>query len=244
MNKKIIVSVITVVRNDEFYINATIKNVLAQKFDFFEYIVVDGRSEDDTLSVIQSYGDLISRVISEPDDGIYDAMNKAIRVARGEWLIFMNCRDLFAEDYVLDRIFSNLPDADLIYSDTLFSDGTLFVCDIGRDRIIHQSVIYRKSIHDEVGYYLSSAKISAADYLFFQMAKNKKWVKSDVVISIFKKGSLSSSLDHFKQRIAIDILMGNVNRYVGAFELVAHPIYNKIKKIIINVKNFCLRSYI
>ena len=244
MDKKIIVSVITVVRNDDLYIGETIEGVLAQKFDFFEYIVVDGRSEDDTLSVIQSYGNLISHVISEPDDGIYDAMNKAIRVAQGEWLVFMNCRDLFADDYVLKKIFSSLPDADLIYSDTLFSDGTLFVCDIGRDRIIHQSLIYKKSIHEEVGFYLNSPKISAADYLFFQMAKNKKWVKSDVVISIFAKGSLSSSLDHFKQRIAIDILMGNVNRYVGAFELVVHPIYNKIKKITINVKNFCLHGHL
>jgi glycosyltransferase involved in cell wall biosynthesis len=224
--------------NDKDYIERTIQSVLNQSYNELEYIIVDGCSVDDTLNVIQKYKNKISNVIIETDNGIYDAMNKGLRAASGDWVLFMNCRDTFADNDVLDRIFSKLYDTDFIYSDTLMSDGELAVCDIDANRIIHQSLIYKRAIHDEVGFYVSKAGFTAADYLFFQLAKHKKWVKTDVVISIFEKGSYSSRIDHFKQKIAIDIMFGNVNKYFGCAIIVFHPIYNFIKKHIVRCKKF------
>lgn len=238
MRKNVSLSVITVVRNDDNNISATVNSVLEQTFVCFEYIVIDGCSDDNTLNIVLSYGDAIDLVISEVDGGIYDAMNKAVRLARGDWLLFMNSRDVFTSCNVLELIFSNLKDADFIYSDTLMSDGELVSCDIADNRIIHQSLIYKKSIHDEVGFYVSKAGFTAADYLFFQSAKHKKWVKTDVVISVFEKGSYSSQIDHFKQKVAIDIMFGNVNKYYGCAIIVFHPVYNFIKKHIVRCKKF------
>lgn len=232
------ISIITVVFNDVSFIEKTIQSILDQHYCNREYIIVDGCSVDGTIEVIKRYRDNIQVIIVEHDAGIYDAMNKGLRAARGEWVLFMNCRDTFADNDVLNRIFYKLHDADFIYSDTLMSDGELAVCDIDANRIIHQSLIYKRAIHDEVGFYVNKAGFTAADYLFFQLAKHKKWVKTDVVISVFEKGSYSSRIDHFKQKIAIDIMFGNVNKYFGCAIIVFHPIYNFIKKHIVRCKKF------
>lgn len=224
------ISIITVVLNDVNFIGKTIESVLSQKFKDYEYIIVDGGSTDGTVDVIKRYKIDIGGVIIGNDSGIYDAMNKGLRAARGDWVLFMNCRDVFADNDVLSRIFFKLNDADFIYSDTLMSDGELAVCDIAANRIIHQSLIYKRAIHDEVGFYVNKPGFTAADYLFFQLAKHKKWFKTDVVISVFEKGSYSSRIDHFKQKIAIDMMFGNVNKYFGCAIIVFHPIYNFIKK--------------
>lgn len=233
-----LISVITVVLNDVNFVERTILSVLSQKSVNIEYIIIDGDSGDGTKDVLKKYQGKINNLIIERDCGIYDAMNKGLRIARGEWVIFMNSRDVFANENVLARIFSKIPVADFIYSDTLMSDGELAVCDIAANRIIHQSLIYKKAIHDEVGFYVNKAGFTAADYLFFQLAKHKKWVKTDTIISIFEKGSYSSRIDHFKQKIAIDIMFGNINKYFGCAIIVFHPLYNFLKKLIVRCKKF------
>lgn len=233
-----LISVITVVLNDKDYIEKTIQSVLSQCYNDLEYVIVDGCSIDGTVDVIQKYKNRISKVIIERDGGIYDAMNKGLRAATGDFVLFMNCRDTFVDNDVLDRIFSKSYNADFIYSDTLMSDGELAVCDIAANRIIHQSLIYKKAIHDEFGFYVNKAGFTAADYLFFQLAKHKKWVKTDTIISVFEKGSYSSRIDHFKQKIAIDIMFGNVNKYFGCAIIVFHPVYNFIKKHIVRCQKF------
>jgi glycosyltransferase involved in cell wall biosynthesis len=91
-----IVSIITVVFNGEQSIESTIKSVVGQTFDLFEYLVIDGASTDRTVAIIDQYRDRIDYFVSEHDKGIYDAMNKGVAVAKGEWIIFMNSGDEFA----------------------------------------------------------------------------------------------------------------------------------------------------
>ena len=91
MRKKL--SVITVVYNGEKYIEDAIKSVLSEKNDYIEYIIIDGASEDATLNIIEKYKNNIDVVISEPDEGIYDAMNKGIGVASGDYVVFLNSDD-------------------------------------------------------------------------------------------------------------------------------------------------------
>lgn len=104
------VSVITVVRNGRDLIGATLDSIVGQTWGDREIIVVDGLSTDGTLDVIKRYSDRIHRLIVEPDNGIYDAMNKGIAAATGDWLIFMNAGDVFNSAEVLERVAGLLKD--------------------------------------------------------------------------------------------------------------------------------------
>lgn len=113
------ITVVTVCRNAENEIKRTIVSILNQNFNDYEYIIVDGKSEDNTMSIINSFlpnGRVT--VISEEDDGIYDAMNKGIKKARGEYIIFMNAGDVFYDANVLVDIEDYL-DKDVVYGDVI-----------------------------------------------------------------------------------------------------------------------------
>lgn len=97
------ISVITVSYNTYPYIEETIKSVICQRYASFEYIIVDGNSNDGTVDIIKRYDSDITKWISEPDTGIYNAMNKAVRIADGEYCIFMNAGDVFVNPLVLKQ---------------------------------------------------------------------------------------------------------------------------------------------
>ncbi len=101
---KVKISIITVVYNGEKTIQECIASVLGQDYFNIEYIIVDGASTDDTLSVVQRYADRITRVVSEPDQGIYDAMNKGIGYATGEVVGVLNADDVYASPTVLSQV--------------------------------------------------------------------------------------------------------------------------------------------
>ena len=115
-----LITVVTVVRNGEKTLEETILSVINQTYANIEYIIIDGASTDSTLDIIKKYEDRIDYWMSEPDDGIYYAMNKGIDLATGEWINFMNSGDSFYSNTVLQNIFENeYIDADIIYGDTL-----------------------------------------------------------------------------------------------------------------------------
>jgi len=96
-----IISIITVVKNDASNIKKTIQSVLNQSYSHIQYIIIDGSSTDGTLDIINEFKDKIDTITSEPDRGIYDAMNKGIHHAQGEWIFFLNSGDVFFNDDVL-----------------------------------------------------------------------------------------------------------------------------------------------
>ena len=114
-----IVTIITVCRNHAQELERTIRSVESQTWQEKEYLVIDGASTDDTPNVIKAHEASITRWVSEPDLGIYDAMNKGVRMAQGEWVIFMNAGDTFASDDTLQRVFGSPQDADVIYGDVI-----------------------------------------------------------------------------------------------------------------------------
>ena len=114
-----IVTIITVCRNHAQELERTIRSVESQTWQEKEYLVIDGASTDDSLDVIKAHEASITRWVSEPDQGIYDAMNKGVKMAQGEWVIFMNAGDTFAGDDTLQRVFGNPLDADVIYGDVI-----------------------------------------------------------------------------------------------------------------------------
>lgn len=115
-----LVSIITVTYNAEAYVQKTIESVLQQTYPRVQLIIVDGASTDKTLDIVRSFGHKIT-LISEPDRGIYDAMNKGISLASGEWINFLNGGDEFCGPETLLSIFANSPvqGVDFIYGDSI-----------------------------------------------------------------------------------------------------------------------------
>ncbi|EHQ27721.1 glycosyltransferase family 2 protein [Mucilaginibacter paludis] len=115
------ISVITVAYNSERFISTCIQSVLNQSYNNIEYIIIDGASSDNTLNIIKKY-DRITHWVSEPDRGIYDAINKGIRLATGDLIGILNSDDFFADDDVLNRIAAQFANNDLeaVYSDICF----------------------------------------------------------------------------------------------------------------------------
>ena len=117
------VTIITVVYNSGFEIGETINSVLNQDYNNIEYIIIDGGSTDETLSIVNGF-EGIDKVVSEHDDGIYHAMNKGINLAEGEWIGFLNAGDTYCHVSVVSMIMNQeCSDADLIYGDRYLVDS-------------------------------------------------------------------------------------------------------------------------
>lgn len=115
-------SIITVTFNAEAFIEPTILSIGEQSFTEREYIVVDGLSKDSTCDILKKHPEIVTHFISEKDAGLYDAMNKAITLAQGEYLMFLNAGDLFYEKDALKKAFEEANGADIIYGDTAIID--------------------------------------------------------------------------------------------------------------------------
>ncbi len=111
-------SVVTIVYNNVNDIERTMLSVLNQSYQNIEYIIIDGLSGDGTLDIINKYQSRVSKLISEKDEGIYDAMNKGIALATGDYIIFMNSGDEFYAADTVENVFSTEPDADIYYGET------------------------------------------------------------------------------------------------------------------------------
>jgi glycosyltransferase involved in cell wall biosynthesis len=117
-------SIITVVYNNVKDIERTILSVLNQTYTNIEYIVIDGQSTDGTMEVIRQYQNRISQLISEKDKGIYDAMNKGLAVATGNYVLFMNSGDEIYSTSTVKNVFAAAEDADIYYGETEMIDDT------------------------------------------------------------------------------------------------------------------------
>jgi len=116
------ISIITVVWNNAKTIKYAIDSVLNQTHKNIEYIILDGASTDGTIEIIRSYGDKISKFVSEPDKGIYDAMNKGIKLATGDVVGILNSDDFYIDDYVIEKVVKEFEEkqVDSVYADLVF----------------------------------------------------------------------------------------------------------------------------
>ncbi len=216
-NQKSKISVITVCYNAESEIEKTILSVLNQNYNDIEYIIVDGKSKDKTIDVISRYRNKISKFISEKDDGLYDAMNKGIRIATGEWLCFMNAGDTFTNSYVLTNVFSEQIDSNVgvIYGDVEldYSNYGKVIKRMdnlhGRNQaldICHQSTFTRASILKKMEYD-TSFKIVADMNTFYKIWKEGfAFVYKPICIASFEAlGGVSSIkyINSFKERARV-----------------------------------------
>lgn len=206
INNLPLVTIITVVFNGEKFIEETIQSVINQTYKNIQYIIIDGGSSDGTVELIKKSTDKITYWISEPDRGIYDAMNKGIKIAKGEWLNFLNAGDTFVDNYVLEKIFSeNLLNVTLIYGDimvlkengqtyhhrvSILNDSKSIITGMS---VCHQAILYNEKI---MHLYDSSLQLKAEWKHLIEITKNPFFLpyKINFPIVYYRTGGLSAKL--------------------------------------------------
>jgi glycosyltransferase involved in cell wall biosynthesis len=207
-SKMPIISVITVVYNGEKILENTILSVVNQTYPNVEYVVIDGKSKDNTLAIIQRYNKQIAKWISEPDKGLYDAMNKGLEMATGDFVLFMNAGDEFSNTNILEQVFSKYDaETDVLYGEVMMVDenrnpiGTrteittrklpkkltwksmklgMVVC--------HQAFIPRRELCPK---YIDHNLSADIDWVIKILKKSRKNTNTEIVIADFLVGGVS-----------------------------------------------------
>ncbi|TWI99885.1 glycosyltransferase involved in cell wall biosynthesis [Mucilaginibacter frigoritolerans] len=217
-------SVVTVVYNNALHIERTMLSVINQTYANIEYIIIDGLSTDGTLDIINRYKSGISKLISEKDAGIYDAMNKGLAIATGDYVIFMNSGDEFYEPDTVERVFAAVPDADIYYGETeMINDAGE---SLGQRRhkapaqftwrgfkygmsISHQAIYIRRLLTEP---YDSQYQLSAdIDWIIRAAKKAKKVVNVNRYVARYMVGGMSKA----KHRQSLQERFDIMKRYYG-----------------------------
>lgn len=251
LKKKIIskpkISIITVVYNAEKTLERCFKSLYKQKNLSYEHIVIDGGSTDNTLKIIKKYKSKIKYWTSKKDKGIYDAFNKGMKVAKGEYIGFLNADDRYTTKafYYLKKYIKNFPDADFIFGSVRKHWGVLYGY---RPYKIHWSwgfysshstgfFIKRNSSKIVGNYNLKYKYSSDYDYFFRMIVKHKLQgvgTKKNELFGIFGRGGFSSRvrfIDHFKEEIRIRL--DNKQNKILVLIIFIYKFLRHIKKIIL-----------
>jgi glycosyltransferase len=235
-NKNIKVSIITVVYNNKDTIKDAIESVLNQTYKNIEYIIIDGGSNDGTVEIIRSYGNKIDKFISEKDNGIYDAMNKGIKLATGDIVGILNSDDFYASNDIIEKVVNEFIEkkVDSVYGDLVYVDAK------NTDKIVrywkskpfkeglfkkgwhpaHPTFFVKKEIYDKYGIFNLDFKI-AADYELMLRFLEKCKISSSYIPEIFVKMRVGGESN---QSIK-NIIKANIESYKAwkANDLKIHP---------------------
>jgi len=216
------ISLITVVYNAQNTINTCIDSVLRQKFNNIQYIIIDGGSTDDTLKIINSYKEKINLLVSEPDNGIYDAMNKGIQLATGDIIGTLNADDYLADENVLGEVSMAFASQqfDILYGDLDFIEPNGKVVRKWRSGAYKNGMFNRGWMPPHPTFYckrelfeiLGSYKLdygSAADYelmlRFIHFHKKKVFYLDRVIIKMIIGGVSNKSLSNRVKALGYDL---------------------------------------
>jgi glycosyltransferase involved in cell wall biosynthesis len=248
------VSIITVVRNGDAFIEQCILSVLNQSYRNIEYIIIDGGSQDRTLEIIRKYEDRIDCWISEPDNGLYDAMNKGLGLAHGDVVGFLNSDDWYETDAVKDiweRFTST--NADVVYGNVRLiaresGESRTIKADINKDitaaTVWHPSIFVKRQILQK-NLFNTNFRISADYDLFLKLySDGYKFAYCDCLITNMRTGGYSSSIraviETFKVQRAHGITVPAFQRLVlCGFSYYMNKLKRSILRLILPEKTFC-----
>lgn len=204
-----LLSIITINYNDKSGLEATFNSVFNQTFKTFEYIVIDGGSNDGSEELIEENIDKIHYWVSEKDKGIFNAMNKGIKAAKGDYLLFLNGGDTFYNEQVLANAIPQISkEQQIYYGDVqrIFNDGTKTIKTYPKtlkfsffidSALAHQSTIVKKTLFEDLFYFNENYKVFG-DWEFFICAickYNISYKHLDLVIANYDMSGISSSKD-------------------------------------------------
>ena len=211
------ISIITINYNNLQGLEKTMQSVVNQNLKDFEYIVIDGGSTDGSASYIEQNASLINYYVSEKDSGIYNAMNKGIKVATGEYVLFLNSGDCFADNLVLEKVLPYLQNKiSFVYGNMLLSKNNVAVSKLlspsrldfsyfVTNSLPHPATFIKKELFSSYFLYNENLKI-VADWEFFIYCvckQNESYQHLDIIISDFDSEGVSSVKDN-KQMIIIE----------------------------------------
>ena len=251
-----LISVISINYNSAFEdVQLTINSVLNQSYQNLEYIIIDGASTNGSIDIIKSFQNKIDVLVSEKDSGIYEAMNKGIRLAKGDWIILMNMGDAFIDDRnLLSRIVNSrkLDKEGIVYGNTIMVKGQVKYIKhyhpILRDNIVygvlklnHQSILTHRSVFNKMGLFEEKRFKIGADFywmnkVLFEMGTSV-FSYIDEVIAIYKEEGVSSNQNsykrmHFENRILLkdfsSKFMLYLNEIIYLISLIKTFFYNKL----------------
>lgn len=231
MNSPLKFSVITVCLNAAPHIEAAIKSVLSQSYPNIEFVVIDGGSTDGTVEIINRYKDRLGYFVSEPDKGLYNAMNKGIKAATGDVLFFLNSDDYFVDDSVLDdvaRAFVRNAEAEIIFGNLIFTDGAKRWVKkqkfdgirerLARNHVQHQTLFARKEVFELAGGFYEEYKI-VSDYeweIRAFLVHGCRYAYMDRDISVMSTQGVSSTTDFEPERRKV------MKKYFSALEILRY----------------------
>jgi glycosyltransferase involved in cell wall biosynthesis len=195
--------------NNAFGLRKTIESVVTQTFSNYEYIIIDGGSNDGSADVIKKNSDIISYWVSESDKGIYNAMNKGIKAARGEYLLFLNSGDSLIDENILSIVFSRNHTEDFLYGDCMVLDNETGNNSIWKKPEVldwsnaftvmlnHQSMFIKRDLLTEEKYNETEYKIIAdwAHWFKHIYINNASYYYLNRVISLYDTSGISSQAD-------------------------------------------------
>jgi len=247
LKDKPLISIVTIVYNGKENLEQTISSVLNQSYDNIEYIIIDGGSQDGTIDIIKKYDDKIDYWVSEPDAGVYSAMNKGASLCRGKYISFLNADDWYNNDTIELVVQSlNKHDVDYLFGNTDLFDGNKFLY-TDKERLAqykfntpfgHQSLFVR------LQYFLSEPfntkyKI-LADYNFMLGLITKELPFSYLNKSIvnYRIGGLSSTANATKEKFDIVYKHFGILRAIYSYLIVTNnPIIKPINTIINKIRS-------
>ena len=245
--KKPLFSIITVVLNGEKHIEETIKSIITQNYKNYEYIVIDGGSIDGTLKILKKYKKKISKIICEKDKGIYDAFNKGMRIAKGEFICIVNSDDVLTKNAlkIIKKYINKHPKIDFIFGSVKKHWGVLYGY---RPKKIKYSwgfysshstgFFIKRDSAKKVGLYNIKYKYHADYDYFYRMIVKKKMkglaTKKHEVVGIFRRGGFSSTIPYRKMFVEeLKIRYNNGQSIILLLILGIYKILNYWKKKIV-----------
>lgn len=239
---KIVISIIVVNLDTNLKLKSTINSIREQIYNEFEVIVIDGISKDGSIETIHKNKDILNKYLIEKDTGIYDAMNKGIKLAEGIWTIFLNSGDIFENEKILlnfSKIFKN-ENNDVIHGDTIIKNNQIKYTSISKifnskTRQIpfcHQSSFTKTTILKDNLFNLKY-KISSDFDLFLRLYKQKKiFFKVNMIITQVESGGLSDTRRFIVFKENFNILRDNKMLTLSRWRIIFDFIYLFLSKII------------
>lgn len=203
---QLLISIIIPVFNGKQFIKEAIDSVIQQTYNNIELIIIDGKSTDGTLEIVQEYRKHIKHLISEKDDGIYDAMNKGLALASGEWVYFLGADDKLKQNNTLELLFqgSNIDHNNnkLIFGDVINEKNKKIKSRLNSKILLHntlhhQSCFYKKELFSEFRYNKQMKMMADYELNLIAYLNNYKYLKVNQVVAICRDGGVSTSKYNF-----------------------------------------------
>jgi len=226
-------SIITVNKNNASGLKRTIESVVCQTFKDYEYIIIDGASIDESVNIINEYSKHLTYFVSEPDNGIYDAMNKGIKIANGEYCLFLNSGDYLASSFILEKVFEYNFFEDIVYGDVIPEnyieekilrkhDSTLsilnFIFGSNWTFINHQNVLMKKSLFLRFGFYREDLRLTAEQSLIiksiFEYGATYRYIPTAIAVFNITGASQKNTTQSIKE---YNIIMSELFKYQALF---------------------------